>query len=103
MRSLVRVVLAAVALAMVSACGAFRASCASPGEYVGAEDLAPLKTPVGLDAPDTRAALKIPPLAEPERPRAASEDCLESPPKYAQQRPAPTPGSESAAAPPPSN
>jgi hypothetical protein len=38
--------------------------------------------PPGLDAPDTRNALPIPPLSEPERPRKAEDPCLDAPPKY---------------------
>lgn len=42
----------------------------------------PLKVPPGLDAPDTRNAIKVPDLNEPERPRGPREPCLSQPPSY---------------------
>jgi hypothetical protein len=43
------------------------------------EDHAPLRTPVGLDAPDTRSALAIPPPPGPVPP--LNVRCIEDPPK----------------------
>jgi uncharacterized lipoprotein len=60
----------------------FRATCVKPEDFASAVDRQPLKIPPGLDAPDARAALPIPPLNEPERPRAAGEPCLDAPPRY---------------------
>jgi uncharacterized lipoprotein len=57
-------------------------SCREPVVGAGAPNLPPLKVPAGLDAPDTRNAIKIPPLAEPERPRAPTEPCLSEPPSF---------------------
>ena len=51
-------------------------------DYAGAKDLPPLQAPPGLDAPDTRNALRVPPLNTPERPRAKDEPCLSAPPPY---------------------
>ncbi len=39
-----------------------------------------LKMPVGLDGPDTKQALEIPALNEPEVPRDPQGACLEEPP-----------------------
>ena len=36
----------------------------------------------GLDAPDTRNAIKVPPLNEPERPRVPGDPCLSQPPSF---------------------
>jgi uncharacterized lipoprotein len=66
----------------LGACSAFRVSCNDVGTYGLAEELPPLKVPTGLEAPDTRVSLKIPAVVEPERPRAATDECLENPPKY---------------------
>ncbi len=74
------------AMLTLAGCGAFRVSCNDTSTYAASQDLPPLKVPVGLEAPDTRSALKIPPLAEPERARADSEGCLESPPPYSTPR-----------------
>src|SRR5919108_3495055 len=38
-------------------------------DYAGAQDLPPLKAPEGLETPNTRNALKVPPLNTPERVR----------------------------------
>jgi uncharacterized lipoprotein len=79
----------AAAATLLAGCGAFQVSCNDSTTYAAAEDLPPLKVPTGLEAPDTRAALKIPALNEPERPRAAADECLENPPKYSTPRPEP--------------
>ena len=61
-------------------------------DYVGAKELPPLKAPDGLEAPDTRNALKVPPLGSPERVRGRDEPCLDSPPPFATANmPAPAP------------
>jgi uncharacterized lipoprotein len=57
-------------------------ACLKPGAYVSAQNAAPLKVPEGLDAPDTRAALRIPDLKAPAKPRAATAGCLDTPPKF---------------------
>lgn len=54
--------------------------CNKPEGYAGAEDLPPLRIPAGLDGPDTRGALRIPELNEPEAPRDRKGACLEDPP-----------------------
>lgn len=72
--------LAAAVLLLAAGCSSL-ASCNKPGAYAGAEELPPLRMPVGLDGPDTRQAMKIPPLEEPEAPRAEGAPCLEEPPE----------------------
>jgi hypothetical protein len=57
------------------------AKCREPPVPVAAET-GPLQTPAGLDAPDTRNAVKVPPLNEPEKPRAAADPCLSAPPSF---------------------
>jgi hypothetical protein len=58
-------------------------TCNDPQRYVLAQSIAPLKTPVGLSAPDTRSALRIPDLNEPPPPaRTRSDPCLDSPPNF---------------------
>jgi len=59
-----------------------RAKCREPTIGANARNLPPLKVPSGLDAPDTRNAVKIPPLTEPEHPRGLKDPCLSSPPSY---------------------
>lgn len=52
-------------------------------DYVGAQELPPLKAPPGLDPPNTRNALRVPSLDTPERPRTKKEACLDIPPPFA--------------------
>lgn len=68
------------ALVAAGGCKRMTSACNKPQLYAEAQDLPPLKVPVGLDGPDTRAALKIPPLNEPEAPRRKGDPCLEDPP-----------------------
>jgi uncharacterized lipoprotein len=85
-------IVAAMAMLALAGCGRiFKATCVQPADYAGEVDRPPLKVPAGLDAPDTRRALPIPPLSEPERPRSAADPCLDAPPRFAiprQQAPA---------------
>jgi len=54
--------------------------CNKPEAYANAGNLPPLRIPAGLDGPDTRSALRIPDLNEPEAPRNSKGACLEEPP-----------------------
>ena len=73
-----------LALALLSGCKSKETSCKQDNkDYVGAQELPPLKAPPGLEPPDTRNALKIPPLDTPERPRGKNEACLDVPPPFA--------------------
>jgi uncharacterized lipoprotein len=69
----------------ITGCKALRRSsaCLKPGAYVGAQNVKPLVVPEGLDAPDTRGALRIPELKQPARARTATDGCLDAPPKFA--------------------
>jgi uncharacterized lipoprotein len=80
----VRLVVLACALTVLGGCKSLLGgNCNKPQPYQRAEDLQPLKVPVGLEAPDTRNALKIPKLDTPAPPpRGEKDECLESPPKY---------------------
>jgi hypothetical protein len=60
----------------------FASNCSKPQAYADAQSLPPLRIPVGLDGPDTRAALKIPDLNEPEAPRGPKDPCLVDPPAF---------------------
>lgn len=83
---------ALTALVLLSGCGVFRGNCHEPGAYTKAQSIPLLNIPPGLEAPDTRGALRIPELHEPERPRGPGDACLESPPKIsAPQKPVPRP------------
>jgi hypothetical protein len=78
-----------MALVMVCAAGIAGCkslSCNAPPEYGSADSIPLLRVPPGLDAPDTRAALKVPELTTPDRPRTDAEGCLDDPPSYFPER-----------------
>ena len=89
LNSLPRLGLAIVVASSLTACGTFKASCAKPADYANAKELPPLIAPAGLEPPDTRAALKVPELVDPEQPRVNADDCLDHPPKFAQPKATP--------------
>jgi hypothetical protein len=79
-----RVALGLGVLLLLPACKSWRIEdCKKPQLYEQSQSVPALGIPVGLDPPNTRAALQIPALREPEKPRTAKDACLESPPKYA--------------------
>ncbi len=79
--------LLAIALCSLSGCswmhhGKHSARCREPAVGGEAKNMPPLQVPSGLDAPDTRNAIKVPPLNEPEQPRAKGDPCLSMPPSF---------------------
>ena len=83
MRIVGTLLLGALAVTALAGCKTKLESCSqSNKDYAGARELPPLKAPPGLDPPDTRNALKIPPLETPERIRAKNEPCLDIPPPF---------------------
>ena len=76
-------VIAVMALVTVSGCKSRMESCHDTNkDYAGAREMPPLKAPPGLEAPNTRNALKVPPLNTPERVRGKNEPCLDIPPPF---------------------
>jgi hypothetical protein len=57
--------------------------CREPTLAAAAASLPPLRVPPGMSAPDTRNAVRIPPLDEPEPVRPRSAPCLSMPPSFA--------------------
>jgi uncharacterized lipoprotein len=86
-------ILAGLGLIALGGCGLFHRhgnynTCNDPQPYANSRSIAPLKTPVGLTAPDTRSALKIPDLNEPAPPpRTRAEPCLDVPPSFVVPKP----------------
>ena len=73
--------LTCAALLLATGCrGVVGGSCHKPQAYAAAENLPPLRVPVGLDGPDTGEALEVPELQEPEAPLDPDGPCLEAPP-----------------------
>jgi hypothetical protein len=57
--------------------------CKEPEAYAQAQEGKTLIIPAGLEAPDTRNALRIPDLSTPEPPpRTRETGCLDEPPNY---------------------
>ena len=81
MNARMRVISAAVVILAASAAGCRTYSCDAPPSGTG-DTIPPLEVPAGLEPPDTRNALKIPELAEPEAPRTEADGCLDAPPSY---------------------
>jgi uncharacterized lipoprotein len=73
-------------LATTSLTGCFKSKMTSCNQnnkdYAGAQEMPPLQAPPGLEAPNTRNALKVPPLNTPERVRGKDEPCLDIPPPF---------------------
>jgi len=83
MRIAAVVITSLLCVAVTSGCKSRMQTCSqSDKDYAGAEEMPPLKAPPGLEAPDTRNALKVPPLNSPERPRGKDEPCLDTPPPF---------------------
>jgi hypothetical protein len=77
---------AMVVLCLAGITGCKSLTCNAPPAYGNADSIPPLQTPVGLEAPDTRAGLKVPELSTPNRPRTGAEGCLDDPPSYFPER-----------------
>ena len=56
--------------------------CPEPPVTEDIQNMPPIRVPVGLDAPDTRNAIKIPPLTEPQVARGPNAPCLSAPPNF---------------------
>ncbi len=76
------VLLTVVTLSSCSWFGRGGSSCREPELPAGVANHPPLRAAPGLDAPDTRNAVRVPELNEPERPRTGSDPCLSRPPSY---------------------
>ena len=57
-------------------------TCRDPAVTGDTRNFPPLRVPAGLDAPDTRNAIKVPPLPETARARLPDEPCLTDPPSF---------------------
>ncbi len=67
-------------------------TCNKPQPYMKSGSVEPLKVPPGLDAPDSTSALRVPPLNEPAPPpRTGKDPCLDEPPSFKVNKPAPAP------------
>jgi uncharacterized lipoprotein len=85
-----RILVAAAAGALLSGCHnpfhRLAADCHAPQEYQRARQVAPLRVPTGLDAPNVQSALVIPDV-DPAAPTGGKGSCLDAPPRY---KPAPS-------------
>jgi uncharacterized lipoprotein len=83
MRNVAILIASLLAVSVLSGCGKRVVTCKQDNkDYAGAQEVPPLKAPPGLEAPNTRNALKVPPLNTPERMRGRDEPCLDAPPPY---------------------
>jgi hypothetical protein len=75
----------ALTVTLLSSCSWFHrgsTSCREPVVPASPADAAALKVAPGQDLPDTRNAVKVPALNEPEKPRSKNDPCLSRPPSY---------------------
>jgi uncharacterized lipoprotein len=82
------------AVLVTAGCNPFRRNsaeaelCKDALGYAKSEEGTNLKVPPGLEAPDTRGALRIPDLNVPEPPpRTKEQGCLDQPPSYTVAKP----------------
>lgn len=84
-----------LAIVATAGCNPFRRNsaeaelCPQPDGYAQAAEAPSLRVPPGLQAPDTRNALRIPDLnTPPPPPRKRDQGCLDQPPPYTVTKPA---------------
>jgi uncharacterized lipoprotein len=102
--SLDRVSLVVGAAVLMSGChlfGKLTPDCHSQQEYQRAGQVAPLKVPAGLDAPNTQGALVIPTVELAPPPPGPKDACLDVPPRYKPAPPNKAASEMQKAAPPP--
>ena len=81
-------VVCALGLVTASGCASLhhkkanKPKCPEPPITNDVQNMPPLRVPTGLDAPDTRNAIKIPPLTEPQVARSPDAPCLSAPPSF---------------------
>ena len=83
--SLDRVLMVMTAAALMSGCHLFSKltpDCHTPQEYQRAGQVAPLKVPPGLDAPNTKDALVVPTVELAPPVPGPKDRCLDVPPLY---------------------
>ena len=56
--------------------------CNKPMPYQDAREVPPLQVPEGAIAPDTRTAMRVPPVTAPQQPQIPGR-CLDQPPSHA--------------------
>ena len=78
-----KIAIAALGILPLAGCKVFRSNCHAPQGYEVALNHAAIKVPAGLEAPDTRAALRIPDVSATEAPVKATDPCLDEPPRFA--------------------
>ncbi len=83
MKSSAKLLVLFAAVLALPGCKIFRDSCDAPPTAEESATVPPLRAPAGLEPPDTRNALRIPELKEPEKPpRPKDGPCLEQPPTF---------------------
>ena len=85
-RGAVRILCLLLAAVSLSSCARLglrsRAACREPQLPANLVNNAPLKVGPGMDLPETRNAVRVPELKEPEKPRSRTDPCLSRPPAY---------------------
>jgi len=66
---------------LCSGCHMLQADCRAPEEYQRAKEAPALHVPAGMDSPDVKNALVIPPAGV-AAPPGPADGCLDKPPKF---------------------
>jgi hypothetical protein len=85
MNAAARICIGGMVVMLLSSCSWIHrgsTACREPVIPANPQDAAPIKVAPGQDLPDTRNAVKVPALNEPEKPRGKNDPCLSRPPSY---------------------
>jgi uncharacterized lipoprotein len=77
-----RVLLFSAVAGLTAGCHMLRPNCRSIEDYQAARDAPALRVPAGMDSPDVKDVLKIPPATAVAPPAAAKDACLDDPPRF---------------------
>lgn len=91
-RALAGAYVSCLSLLLLGGCAHHRGNdvgCRRPEFSATAQNLAPLRAPAGLTAPNTAAGVRIPALNQPPPARARNAPCLDWPPTYVSEPPIP--------------
>jgi len=67
---------------LTAGCHMLRPNCRGIEDYQTAQEVPALRVPAGMDSPDVKNVLKIPPPPVAPPPLGGKDACLEAPPRY---------------------
>ncbi|NNM61278.1 MAG: hypothetical protein HKM03_03845 [Steroidobacteraceae bacterium] len=73
-------------VALTAGCHTLQQSCHGIADYQAAQEAAPIRVPSGMDSPDVKNVLKIPPPTVAPPPPKGKDGCIDGPPQYRRRR-----------------